>query len=169
MIKDKLGCWKNVSAHCVVGSTVKEWITYIQSLATAIDMQECSDPLVDNMVSGRFPPGHCAVVFDPLTLLVTQQGNNHVLKDRTPEVEATMAHLFRLLSKFDNALYVCTTYGCRWEVDGNWNEHSTYFRDMAADHGISSWDGNHFWDNVFSLVYSGRKDPVPQPLASWRA
>ena len=149
VIQEKLGCWKNATCHCVPDTNVKDWIVHIQSLAFHTGMRECDDERIDEMISGRFPPGHCAVVFDPLTLLVTKQGNNYILKERTPDVEATMAHLFRLLSKFDNALYVCTTYGRRWEVDGNWNVHSTYFRAMANEHGISSWDGDRFWDSIF--------------------
>jgi len=149
VIKDKLGCWNNATSHCAVGSTLKEWITYIQFLSFAVDMRECGDPIIDTMISGRFPPGHCAVVFDPLSLLVEKQGDGHVLKERTREIEDTRRHLFQLLSKFVNALYVCTTYGRRWEVDGNWDEHSTFFRCMAADHGVSSWDGNHFWEKIF--------------------
>ena len=147
-----------------------EWIQYIADLAMTMELQMVSlkgdeAAYADPVVKGRFPPSHSIVVFDTLNYATTKDNSTHVysVDDLTEHNLELLDRLFLLMSKFDNALYVCTSRGARWGVEGDWEEVVAKIKILAHRHEIQCWDGDWFWESLKPWQVRAGKEMTLRP------
>ena len=169
-IQSGMGCWDNLSGLIQDEAGPAEWIQYIADLAITMGPQMVSlkgDEVAyaDPVVKGRFPPSHSIVVFDTLNFAVEKDKSTDVysIGEVTEQHLEVMDRLFLLMSKFDNALYVCTSRGARWDIKGGWEEAVAKIRPLAQEHNIQCWDGDWFWESLLPWRVRAGKETSIRP------